>query len=365
MYLPPDPPLTLGALSGITRPGDGADLGREDRFFGSGRTALLAGLRALGVGPGDEVLLPGYLCESVVTPVEAVGGRVAFYPVAKTLAVDPAAIEAAITPSTRVVVLIHYFGFPGPVQEVRAVCDRRGVALVEDCAHALYSRLGEQRLGTFGDLAIFSPWKSLPLPDGGLLVLNRPGLQATAPTEAPAASRTLARLAYRSLGTFEQVVGWSPRLRLLQRSDLRKDMHARVSAGPIEMVRGSSIAWRLLRGARPAWVVRPRRRHYARLLDACRTIRWVRPLFETLPEGVCPLGLALVAEDRDLWRDRLLAEGVNVRTYWEHLPPAVDLDQFRDAAWLSDRILVLPTHQGLSVGAVEWLARTLHRLDRN
>jgi dTDP-4-amino-4,6-dideoxygalactose transaminase len=357
--------LTLGALSGITRPGDGADLGREDLFFGSGRAALLAGLQALGVGPGDEVLLPAYLCESVVTPVESVGARVAFYPVAKTLDVDASSIEAAMTPRTRAVVLIHYFGFPGPVEEVRALCDRRGVALVEDCAHALYSKLGEQPLGTFGDLAIFSPWKSLPMPDGGLLVLNRPDLQATAPAEAPATSRTLARLAYRSLGTFEQMAGWSPRLGLLRRADLRRDLHTRVSAGPIEMVRGSRIAWRLLRGARPAWVVGPRRRHYARLLDACRTLRWARPLFETLPDGVCPLGLALVAENRDRWRDRLLAEGVNVRTYWEHLPPAVDLDRFPDAAWLSHRILVLPTHQGLSNGAVERLARTLHRLDRN
>ena len=68
--------------------------------------------------------------------------------------------------------LIHYLGFPGPVQEVRALCQRRGLALIEDCAHALFSRLGDRSLGTFGDLAIFSPWKSLPLPDGGLLRVN-------------------------------------------------------------------------------------------------------------------------------------------------------------------------------------------------
>jgi dTDP-4-amino-4,6-dideoxygalactose transaminase len=364
VYLPPDPPLTLGALAGLFRSGGSADLGREDRFFETGRAALLAGLRSLGIGPGDEVLLPAYLCESVVTPVESVGAEARFYAVSRGLAVDPAAIDVLIGPKTRAVILIHYFGFAGPVQAVRALCDRRGIALIEDCAHALYSKLGEQPLGTVGDLAFFSPWKSLPMPDGGVLVLNRPDLMAAAPTDRPTARQTLARLAYRAVGTVEQAIGWSPRLRLLQRGSLRRAMHTRVSAGPVKLVGGSGIGWRLLRGARPAFVVGRRRRHYAQLLDACQSLRWARPLFETLPDGVCPLGLPLVAEDRDRWRDRLLAQGVNVRTYWEQLPSGVDLARFPNAAWLSDRILVLPVHQGLPVGAVTWLARTLQRLDR-
>jgi len=364
VYLAPDPPLTPGSLAAALQSADGADLGRADLFFSSGRGALLAGLHALGVGPGDDVLLPAYLCESVVTPVETVGARPVYFPTSRNLDVDPAAVEVAITPRTRAVVLIHYFGFPGPVEAVRAVCQRRGIALIEDCAHALYSRLGDRALGTFGDLAIFSPWKSLPLPDGGLLVLNRPDLTATVPDEQPAILRTAVRLAYRSLGSVEQAIGWSPRLRLLRRSDLRRDLHQRVSAGPVDVLRGSSVAWRLLAGTRAAWVVGPRRRNYARLLSVCRDLRWARPLFEDLPDGVCPLGFPLVAEDRDRWRDRLLEHGINVRTYWEHLPPSVDLAQFPDAAWLSDRILVLPTHQALPSGASSWLARTLQRLDR-
>jgi dTDP-4-amino-4,6-dideoxygalactose transaminase len=354
--------LTLGVLSGITRPGDGADAWGDALFFGSGRVALLAGLAALGVAADDEVLLPSYLCESAVTPVETIGARPIVYPVSRTLGVDPAALEATIGPQARAVVLIHYFGFPGPVEEVRAICERRGLALVEDCAHALYSRLGDRPLGSFGDLAIFSPWKSLPLPDGGLLAVNRPGLRPIMPTARPALTRTGVRLAYRALGAVEQAVGWSPRTWLLTRSGLRRVMHERVSAGPIEIVAGSAVSWRLLRRARRAHVVGRRRRHYARLLDACRTLDWATPLSPSLPDGVCPLGLPLVVEERDRFRDRLLSLGVNVRTYWEHLPPQVDLARYPDAAWLRDRILVLPTHQGLPSESVEWLARRLPRL---
>lgn len=361
-YLAPDPPLTPADLLGLVRAGHALAEAPDGLFFVSGRAALLAGLTALGVGPDDEVLLPAYLCESVVTPVEAVGAQPAFFPVGRRFELDPAALEAAITRKTRAIVLIHYLGFPGPVEEVRALCQRRGLALIEDCAHALFSRLGDRMLGTFGDLAIFSPWKSLPLPDGGLLRVNDDRLQPRVPDQRPPAPRVLSRLAYRALGSVEQLVGWSPRLALLQRPDLRKSMHEQVSAGPVESLAGSAVARRLLRSASAAHVVGRRRRHYARLLDACQNLPWARPVFATLPDGVCPLGLPLVAEDRDRWRDALLRRGVNVRTYWEQLPPAVDPDRYPDAAWLRDRILVLPTHQGLPSDGVEWLARLLPSL---
>lgn len=357
-YLPPDPPLALGDLPALLR---AASWG-NDLWFASGRAALLAGLQALSIGSGDEVLLPAYLCESVSTPVEAVGATPRFFPVGRDLGVDPGALEASITPRTRAVVLIHYLGFPGPVEAVREICQRRGVTPIEDCAHALYGRLDEQELGSFGDLAIFSPWKSLPLPDGGLLRVNRPDLRPVAPAEHPSTLRTLARLTYKGLGTVESMVGWTPRLRMLQRSDLRRGMHQRVSAGPVESLAGSEVARRLYAAANRAWVVGRRRRNYARLLEVCKTLAWARPVFEELPVGVCPLGLPLLAEDRDQYRDRLLSHGVNVRTYWEHLPAGVDLEQFPDAAWVSDRILVLPVHQRLPSDHVEWLARLLPRI---
>jgi DegT/DnrJ/EryC1/StrS aminotransferase family len=266
-YLAPDPPLTLADLSSMTRPGSGGHDYHGAITFATGRAALLAGLVALGIGPGDDVLLPAYLCESVVTPVEAVGARAVFFPIGRSFEVDLEALERAVGPKTRAILLIHYLGFPGPVEAVRALCDRRGLALIEDCAHALYSRHGDRRLGTYGDLAIFSPWKSLPLPDGGLLVVNRPDLAPTVPRKRPMAHRTAARLGYRALGTVEQAIGWSPRLMLLQRPGLRRSLHEQVSAGQVELLAASALSGRLLRGARADRVVARRRRSFARLLE--------------------------------------------------------------------------------------------------
>ena len=362
-YLPPDPPLTLGALSGITRAPDAAGLAEwlpgRTIWFGSGRAALWGALRALGVGHADEILLPSYLCESVVSPVVAVGARPTFYPVGRDARPDLARLDAAIGPRTRALVLVHYLGFPGPAREVQRLCERRGVALIEDCAHALFSRPGGRLLGSFGAAAIFSPWKSLPLPDGGLLQVNDPRLEPPTPRATAPWAATVAGLAYRSLGSLEAAVGWSPRSRLLRRPGLRRDLHGRTSGAPVHVRAGSAIAARLLAGAVPRRVVRRRRANYARLLEAARRLSWARPLYDELPDGVCPLGLGLVAEDRDRWRDELLANGVNVRTYWEQLPAEVDPERFPDAAWLRDRILVLPVHQGLRSDQVDWLARRL------
>ena len=371
MYLPADAPLTPRDLSGITRPGREAAIpglqGRRTSLFGTGRAALWALLRGLGVGSGDEVLLPAYLCESVVSPVQAVGGVPKFYPVGRDLSVDGAAIKPLVGPRTRAMVVIHYFGVPGPVGPLQELCARRGIALVEDCAHALFGRLGDRPLGSFGDVAIFSPWKSLPLPDGGALVVNRMDLAVPSPEARPGATKTAARLGYRALGGIETALGWSPRLALLQRSGLRRTMHDRTSGAPVVVTGASEATRRMLAGVSPeraTEIVARRRANYLRLHTASTALSWARPLFGALPEGVCPLGLPLVAEDRDRRRDALLARGVNVRTYWEHLPAAVDLDEHRDAAWLRDRILILPVHQGLSDRQVGWLARLLSTLER-
>jgi hypothetical protein len=236
------------------------------------------------------------------------------------------------------------------------------VALIEDCAHALFSRHGERLLGSFGAAAIFSPWKSLPLPDGGILAINRPDLELPEPAGAAPWTITLAQLAYRGLGTVEMAAGWSPRLALLQRPGLRRDLHDRTSGAAVRVQHGSGIARRLLGSTQPACVVARRREHWSRLLEASSDLSWGRPLFESLPEGVCPLGFPLVVQERDRWRDRLLSIGVNVRTYWEHLPSIVPTDRFPDAAWLRDRILVLPVHQGLRPSQVTWLAQMLPTL---
>ncbi|MFN8522559.1 MAG: DegT/DnrJ/EryC1/StrS family aminotransferase [Chloroflexota bacterium] len=364
--MPADPPLTPGALIGaLARATRGAPpTTRGGEFWtGTGRAALLLALRGLGVGPGARVLLPAYLCESVVTPVLALGATPVFHPVNRGLMPCLDALEDALADGAAAVVLIHYFGLPGPIEDVIRLASERGTAVVEDCAHALFGQWRGQALGSFGDAAVYSPWKSLPMPDGGILRLNRPGLVPPADLSAPSPFWTVIRALYRAVGSTEQAVGWTPRLWLLRRSAVRHDMHARTSGAAVRLTAASAISRAVFDAMDPARVVAHRRSSYERLLAAVRNLGWARPLFDELPVGVCPLGLPILAENRDERRNELLRRGINVRTYWEELPPQVEQERFADAAWVRDRILVLPTHQALSGPQVDWMVRQLQAMD--
>src|SRR5262249_39357721 len=100
------------------------------------------------------------------------------YPVGTRWTLDPEEIERRITPRTRGILMTHFAGFPGPASQLRALADRHGLVLIEDCAQALLSVDGEVPVGTTGDAAIFSLRKTLPVPHGGALVFTgRRGFQ--------------------------------------------------------------------------------------------------------------------------------------------------------------------------------------------
>ncbi|MEV0964679.1 DegT/DnrJ/EryC1/StrS family aminotransferase [Streptomyces sp. NPDC049910] len=146
----------------------------------SGTAALHLALAAAGVGPGDEVVTTPISDFGTVAPVLAQGARVVFADVrADDGNLDPAAVEAAITPRTRVVVAVHLFGGAADVARLREVCDRHGLLLVEDCAQAWLGEDEDGRLlGTVGDIACFSlqQYKHITAGDGGLCITDDPEL---------------------------------------------------------------------------------------------------------------------------------------------------------------------------------------------
>jgi dTDP-4-amino-4,6-dideoxygalactose transaminase len=365
-YLPADPLLDPASLRAARRPASGwAGLPPGAVLLESGRVALWAALRALGLRAGERLLAPAYVCDSILPAPAALGIAVEYVATDPALRLDPAGLERALAGGARAVLLVHYFGFPAPdLEAVATLCARYGAALIEDCAQALYSAPGGAPLGRRGAAAIFSPWKSLPLPDGGLLALNGPSApDDLARLPRPPAALTARRLAYRSLGTLETALGRSPRLWLLRSWGLRRRLQSQVAQQRLRPRRASRLAEALLAGADPAAVVARRRAHYLAVEGALHGATWAQPLFEALPPGVCPLGFPLVVERREWARARLLAAGVNVRAYWEQLPTEVTAARFPAAQALADRILVLPVHQSLTPGQSRYLLAVLARLE--
>ncbi|MGW1494135.1 DegT/DnrJ/EryC1/StrS family aminotransferase [Streptomyces sp. NPDC002402] len=146
----------------------------------SGTAALHLAVAAAGVGPGDEVVTTPISDFGTVAPVLAQGARVVFADVrAEDGNLDPAAVEAAVTPRTKAVIAVHLFGGAADIDALRAVCDRHGLVLIEDCAQAwLGEDAGGRLLGTVGDIACFSlqQYKHITAGDGGLTLTDDPAL---------------------------------------------------------------------------------------------------------------------------------------------------------------------------------------------
>jgi perosamine synthetase len=143
--------------------------------FWKGRVALYAILRALDIGQGDEVIVPGFTCVVVANAVRFVGATPIYVDIAPgTYNLDPAKLEHAITSRCRAVIVQHTFGISADLDPLLKIAQRHGIAVIEDCAHALGSTYKGLSLGRFGDAAFFSFQWSKPYTTGlgGLAVTS-------------------------------------------------------------------------------------------------------------------------------------------------------------------------------------------------
>lgn len=166
---------------GINLQGEAAAFEQEfARFVGvdhavavsSGTAALHVALGALGVGPGQEVIVPAYLWVSVAAAVVNLGGIPVVADIDETFCLDPAAVERAITPRTSGIILVHMSGAPGDAPALRKVADRHKLFLLEDCAQCAGGAIRGRRVGSFGDMAIYSFQmnKNMTSGEGGCVV---------------------------------------------------------------------------------------------------------------------------------------------------------------------------------------------------
>lgn len=122
----------------------------------SGTAALQVALAAMGIGPGDEVLLPGYFWVSTVSAVVRSGAIPRLVDVDHSFSLDPDDLEKKITERSRAVIMVHMGGVIGKVERVMDICSRNGLLLLEDCAQAGGATQNGRRAGSFGHMAIFS-----------------------------------------------------------------------------------------------------------------------------------------------------------------------------------------------------------------
>lgn len=145
----------------------------------SGTDALLMGLRALNIGPGDEVITPSNSFVASTAAIALLGGTPVFADVLPNQSIDPAAIEAAVTPKTRAIMPVHLTGRMANMTAIAKIASRHGLAIIEDAAQSIGSRYDGVLAGSAGDVGAFSthPLKNLNAAgDGGFVTTNDPAI---------------------------------------------------------------------------------------------------------------------------------------------------------------------------------------------
>ena len=151
--------------------------GRECVAVNSGTSALHLGLLALGIGPGDEVILPSFSFAATANAVRLVGAAPVFVDIdASSFCLDPASALAAITERTRVILPVHLYGHPANMQALSAIAADHGLLIVEDAAQAHAASAWGRPVGALGTLAAFSFYatKNMTSAEGGMVVTGDP-----------------------------------------------------------------------------------------------------------------------------------------------------------------------------------------------
>ncbi len=301
----------------------------------NGTDALSLALRALDIGPGDEVITVSHTAVATVAAIEQAGATPVLIDVEPGfLTLDPALLEQSLTDRTRAVVPVHLYGQAADITRIQDFCHTHGLALVEDVSQAHGARYDGGRLGSFGDISIFScyPTKNLgALGDAGIVVTN---------------DRALADRVRRL-----RQYGWVDR---------------NFSIEPGVNSRLDEVQAAILRVKLPYLDANnERRREIATSYsDAFRGLRIEVPQVRDKNEHVFHLYVAQV-DDRDAFRDRLFTAGVQTAIHYPlpiHRQPAY-LERLRIATSMSvtdraaGRILSLPVFPELSTESSDFVAR--------
>jgi len=141
----------------------------------NGTVAIHLALLALGIGPGDEVIVPTFTYIASVNPIIYTGATPIFVDSERnSWQLDPTDVERKITPHTRAIMVVHLYGHPADMNAIMDIAHRHNLFVIEDCAEAFGARIDGQHVGTFGDVAAFSFFgnKTMTTGEGGMVITN-------------------------------------------------------------------------------------------------------------------------------------------------------------------------------------------------
>jgi dTDP-4-amino-4,6-dideoxygalactose transaminase len=350
----------------------------------SGTAAVHQAFVALDLPRGSTVLCPAYNCGHELEPLVRLGLRVQCYRVGSDLQADLTDIERRLDRSVGALLVTHYFGFAQRLAELRALCDRHRIRLVEDCAHALLSDDAGGTMGRVGDVSVYSIRKTVPVPNGGAVLFNDERLAMPAGLVRPPALATwlkglgLVRKAAidraREHGSWPDLLALGGLAPLVGASELLERVYPGAATACYDPddedfhFDGAILGWGMAPYSRALldrldWTrIADRRRHNYRVLaDGLREIEGCDLPLPDLDDHTCPLFLPVLVDRRAEIFRHLIEQRIYAAVWWDQRHPAVDWSEHPDAVDLKERLLALPVHQDLGD---EHLAHLLAMLRR-
>lgn len=343
-------------------------------FVHRARTAIAHLPELLEMKAGDEVLMPAYNCGSEIDSFLKLGISIKFYLVDVTGKIDVEDIVRKVSDKTLAIYVTHYFGFPQNLTKLQDFCRQRGLFLIEDCALSLFSSDGNRKLGSFGDVSVASFPKTLPVPDGGALIVNNQalGMKPWVLKKAPVLlvfRHVLPHIKSSILRYLSRKCWLNPLFRCLSRL-----FEARKSNGQSHLAekwkimpesyyykpeldnRSMSLISRWLLGRIDfSMVIEKRRNNYQRLLSLVLSNSKVAPMFKELPPGICPLVFPVIVQDRDRICSELNKQHIHAIPWWAGYHRDLSWNGFDEARFLKDHVLALPIHQDLTEEEINYI----------
>ena len=315
------------------------------RIHAQARAALHLALLRSGLEPGVEALLPAYHHGSEIEAYVRAGIQPRYYDLEPGAAPDPSLLDAWASPRTRVVHVTHYLGLPSPIAAWRQLADERGWLLVEDTAQGWLGTATGRPLGSTGDIALFSVYKSVGVPDGGIAILNGDPVEPNGPATWRLASA--GRRHVRFLG------GRISGLARLWGSTTPYDAARDMALGDPELP-SAKITPLLLHRLVDDRVAIRRAAFYRRLVSDLGP--WVPDPWRRDPAESSPFALPIQVKEKSGALRAFRAAGVGAVDLWSVPHPTLDPTAHPIASRLRASILLLPVHQELRPRDVQWIS---------
>lgn len=374
------PPLSRQSLGG-RQSGQFRPLGSDANTcdFTRGRYALTKAYRQSGVGEDGALLAPAYHCRTMLDPAIRLGAEIVLYALKPDLSPDLDALMASLTAfqkPVKALLVTHYFGFAQALKPLSDFCAKHGIALIEDCSHALLIKSETNPLekygamGKTGRFGIASPYKFFPCEDGGILWANddgeMPAVQQPAPTlahELRGLLRSMQRARAQSrpldVNALESEIKTvadepTPTGRDMLEQDTHTSTHYVAAEEHIE-----SLAWSrwIMRHTNVDRLAERRRKNYQQWATTVATLPHCRALFPHLPADCVPYMFPLQIDHPEVHFFALKRLGVPV---WRWDDMAVSSCPVASGYRL--KVLHLPCHQELSAKQMSWMTTAVKKV---